>query len=204
MFSTANVCDEELLLCQNGGTCVQNQRCSCPPDFKGVLCQQSRCEGGKKCNHASALTLSLALLLCPLLATLLSSAASWDSPASPAAGTERARCSPSPSTGCRTSRTRSKKTLLELEINGNKNVRLTNTRRTNNTKNTQTHTHTKSTWSEFLVQYLRNSILTPLPSLWLAQCRGVSSQRSETVGCFHRKTGKAQLHVFFTLPRCSF
>ncbi|XP_016404120.1 titin-like [Sinocyclocheilus rhinocerous] len=71
-----NVCDDELLLCQNGGTCVQNQRCSCPPDFKGVLCQQSRCEGGKKCNSASALTLSLALLLCPLLATLLGSAAS--------------------------------------------------------------------------------------------------------------------------------
>ncbi|KAL1253432.1 hypothetical protein QQF64_018125, partial [Cirrhinus molitorella] len=71
-----NVCDDELLLCQNGGTCVQNQRCSCPPDFKGVLCQQSRCDGGKKCNGASALTLSLALLLCPLLATLLGSAAS--------------------------------------------------------------------------------------------------------------------------------
>ncbi|XP_050949338.1 histidine-rich glycoprotein isoform X1 [Labeo rohita] len=71
-----NVCDDELLLCQNGGTCVQNQRCSCPPDFKGVLCQQSRCDGGKKCNGASALTWSLALLLCPLLATLLGSAAS--------------------------------------------------------------------------------------------------------------------------------
>uniref|UniRef100_A0A9J7ZNT2 Netrin G2 n=1 Tax=Cyprinus carpio carpio TaxID=630221 RepID=A0A9J7ZNT2_CYPCA len=71
-----NVCDDELLLCQNGGTCVQNQRCSCTPDFKGVLCQQSRCDGGKKCNGASALTLSLALLLCPLLATLLGSAAS--------------------------------------------------------------------------------------------------------------------------------
>ncbi|XP_016325695.1 netrin-G2 isoform X1 [Sinocyclocheilus anshuiensis] len=71
-----NVCDDELLLCQNGGTCVQNQRCSCTLDFKGVLCQQSRCDGGKKCNGASALTLSLALLLCPLLATLLGSAAS--------------------------------------------------------------------------------------------------------------------------------
>ncbi|XP_051961446.1 netrin-G2-like isoform X3 [Xyrauchen texanus] len=71
-----NVCDEELLLCQNGGTCYQNQRCVCAPDFKGVLCQQSRCDGGKKCNHASALTLSLALLLCPLLAILLGSATS--------------------------------------------------------------------------------------------------------------------------------
>ncbi|XP_051534089.1 netrin-G2 isoform X1 [Myxocyprinus asiaticus] len=71
-----NVCDEELLLCQNGGTCFQNQRCVCTPDFKGVLCQQSRCDGGKKCNRASALSLSLALLICPLLVILLSSATS--------------------------------------------------------------------------------------------------------------------------------
>ncbi|KAA0719716.1 Netrin-G2 Laminet-2 [Triplophysa tibetana] len=71
-----NVCEEELLLCQNGGTCFQNQRCICTPDFKGVLCQQSRCDGGKKCNGASGLGLSLALLLCPLLAILLRPAAS--------------------------------------------------------------------------------------------------------------------------------
>ncbi|XP_057215968.1 netrin-G2 [Triplophysa rosa] len=71
-----NVCDEELLLCQNGGTCFQNQRCICTPDFKGVLCQQSRCDGGKKCNGANGLGLSLALLLCPLLAILLRPAAS--------------------------------------------------------------------------------------------------------------------------------
>ncbi|XP_056588083.1 netrin-G2 [Triplophysa dalaica] len=71
-----NVCEEELLLCQNGGTCFQNQRCICTPDFKGVLCQQSRCDGGKKCNGASGLGLSLALLLCPLLAILLRTAAS--------------------------------------------------------------------------------------------------------------------------------
>jgi len=91
MFSTGNVCDDELLLCQNGGTCVQNQRCSCPPDFKGVLCQQSRCEGGQKCNRASELSLSLALLLCPLLATLLSSTASWETLLlpSPSTGAER-------------------------------------------------------------------------------------------------------------------
>ncbi|XP_009464513.1 PREDICTED: Usher syndrome type-1C protein-binding protein 1 [Nipponia nippon] len=38
----SNVCDDELLLCQNGGTCYQNQRCICPVGFKGVLCQQSR------------------------------------------------------------------------------------------------------------------------------------------------------------------
>lgn len=69
---TANVCDEEMLLCQNGGTCYQNQKCICPPEFKGVLCQHSRCEAGKDCNTASSLHLSTAtLLLCTLLAHLL-------------------------------------------------------------------------------------------------------------------------------------
>ncbi|KAI3362182.1 hypothetical protein L3Q82_012503 [Scortum barcoo] len=67
-----NVCDEEMLLCQNGGTCYQNQKCICPPEFKGVLCQHSRCEAGKDCNAASSLHLSTAtLLLCTLLAHLL-------------------------------------------------------------------------------------------------------------------------------------
>ncbi|XP_042250363.1 netrin-G2 [Thunnus maccoyii] len=67
-----NVCDEEMLLCQNGGTCYQNQKCICPPEFKGVLCQQSRCEAGKDCNAASSPHLSTAtLLLCTLLAHLL-------------------------------------------------------------------------------------------------------------------------------------
>lgn len=68
----ANTCDEEMLLCQNGGTCYQNQKCICPPEFKGVLCQQSRCEAGKDCNTASSLHLSMAtLLLCTLLAHML-------------------------------------------------------------------------------------------------------------------------------------
>lgn len=79
-LSVVNICDEELLMCQNGGTCHQNQRCICPHEFKGVLCQHSRCEDGKKCNHgdhngASVPALSLALLvLCPLLTLLLGSA----------------------------------------------------------------------------------------------------------------------------------
>ncbi|XP_010767539.1 netrin-G2-like isoform X2 [Notothenia coriiceps] len=68
----SNVCDEEMLLCQNGGTCNQNQKCICPPEFKGVLCQQSRCEAGKDCSAAPPLHLSTAaLLLCTLLANLL-------------------------------------------------------------------------------------------------------------------------------------
>lgn len=61
-----------MLLCQNGGTCYQSQKCICPPEFKGVLCQQSRCEAGKDCNSASSPHLSTAmLLLCTLLAHLL-------------------------------------------------------------------------------------------------------------------------------------
>ncbi|KAG7499554.1 filaggrin-2-like isoform X2 [Solea senegalensis] len=67
-----NICDEEMLLCQNGGTCYQNQKCICPPEFKGVLCQHSRCEAGKDCNAASSPRLSItSLLLCTLLAHLL-------------------------------------------------------------------------------------------------------------------------------------
>ncbi|XP_077593388.1 netrin-G2 [Stigmatopora nigra] len=67
-----NVCDDEMLLCQNGGTCHQNQKCACAPNFKGVLCQQSRCESGKDCNGAPAWCPSpAALLLAALLARLL-------------------------------------------------------------------------------------------------------------------------------------
>ncbi|XP_061655871.1 netrin-G2 isoform X7 [Phyllopteryx taeniolatus] len=67
-----NVCDEEMLLCQNGGTCHQNQKCTCAPEFKGVLCQQPRCDAGKDCNGAAARRPSAAaLLLCALLARLL-------------------------------------------------------------------------------------------------------------------------------------
>ncbi|MBN3320133.1 NTNG2 protein, partial [Atractosteus spatula] len=67
-----NVCDEEFLLCQNGGTCHQNQRCLCLPGFTGVLCEQPKCakENGE-CDAASASYLSLAtLLLCATLSQL--------------------------------------------------------------------------------------------------------------------------------------
>ncbi|KAJ3605893.1 hypothetical protein NHX12_027936, partial [Muraenolepis orangiensis] len=64
-----NMCDEELLLCQNGGTCYQSQRCVCPPEFKGVLCQQPGCEGGQDCSGAPAPRLpAVPLLICGLLA----------------------------------------------------------------------------------------------------------------------------------------
>ncbi|XP_066500713.1 netrin-G2 [Hoplias malabaricus] len=71
-----NVCDDEFLLCENGGTCVQNQKCVCPPDFKGVLCEQPRCEGEKGCNGASDSYLSLInLVLCLLTSSLLRASA---------------------------------------------------------------------------------------------------------------------------------
>ncbi|KAJ8339149.1 hypothetical protein SKAU_G00359350 [Synaphobranchus kaupii] len=65
-----NVCDDELLLCQNGGTCYQSQKCMCPPEFKGVLCEQIRCKGGD-CDGASASYLSFATLLLCLLGSQL-------------------------------------------------------------------------------------------------------------------------------------
>ncbi|XP_051509722.1 netrin-G2-like isoform X4 [Myxocyprinus asiaticus] len=67
-----NVCDDELLLCQNGGSCIQNQKCACPPEFRGVLCEQPRCQGERGCDGASACYLSaLTLLLCLLVNSLL-------------------------------------------------------------------------------------------------------------------------------------
>ncbi|XP_058709851.1 netrin-G2 isoform X1 [Poecile atricapillus] len=67
-----NVCDDELLLCQNGGTCYQNQRCICPVGFKGVLCQQSRCEVDKKdCDSAPGAGGSLATVALGVLALQL-------------------------------------------------------------------------------------------------------------------------------------
>ncbi|TRY65013.1 hypothetical protein DNTS_024665 [Danionella cerebrum] len=67
-----NVCDDEFLLCQNGGSCIQNQKCVCPPNFRGVMCEQSRCHGEKGCNGASAFYLStLTMLLCLLANSLL-------------------------------------------------------------------------------------------------------------------------------------
>ncbi|XP_016323756.1 netrin-G2-like isoform X1 [Sinocyclocheilus anshuiensis] len=67
-----NVCDDEFFLCQNGGSCIQNQKCVCPPSFRGVLCEQTRCQGEKGCDGASGCYLStLTLLLCLLANSLL-------------------------------------------------------------------------------------------------------------------------------------
>ncbi|EPY72689.1 netrin-G1 isoform 3 [Camelus ferus] len=37
-----NVCDNELLHCQNGGTCHNNVRCLCPAAYTGILCEKLR------------------------------------------------------------------------------------------------------------------------------------------------------------------
>ncbi|XP_042334503.1 netrin-G2 isoform X1 [Sceloporus undulatus] len=69
-----NVCDDEFLICQNGGTCYENQRCLCPPSFKGVLCEQTKCEGeNQDCDTAadpSAFLSTSALLLSTLAVQL--------------------------------------------------------------------------------------------------------------------------------------
>ncbi|XP_038134995.1 netrin-G2-like isoform X3 [Cyprinodon tularosa] len=45
---TDNVCDTERL-CQNGGTCVDFQRCVCPNNSTGQLCEQSVCKEKSGC-----------------------------------------------------------------------------------------------------------------------------------------------------------
>ncbi|KAM9547419.1 netrin-G2 isoform 5-T5 [Salvelinus alpinus] len=68
---SSNVCDDDMLLCQNGGTCFQNQKCLCLPEYKGLLCEQLLCEGERGCSGASASYLSLVAMLSCLLANTL-------------------------------------------------------------------------------------------------------------------------------------
>ncbi|KAK9523351.1 hypothetical protein VZT92_002106 [Zoarces viviparus] len=67
---TVNVCDEEHLICQNGGTCVDLQRCICPDSFIGAFCEKKVCLKKSGClnnagssssptSHLYLLTLSL-------------------------------------------------------------------------------------------------------------------------------------------------
>ncbi|XP_076789272.1 netrin-G1 isoform X4 [Arvicanthis niloticus] len=62
-----NVCDNELLHCQNGGTCQNNVRCACPDAYTGILCEKLRCEEAGSCGSDSGQGApprgSLALLL---------------------------------------------------------------------------------------------------------------------------------------------
>ncbi|XP_071981666.1 netrin-G2 isoform X3 [Engystomops pustulosus] len=67
-----NVCDDELLICQNGGTCHQGQRCICPSGFKGALCQDAKCDSThRNCDSASnILTFSALLLVSTILLSM--------------------------------------------------------------------------------------------------------------------------------------
>nr|XP_020480669.1 netrin-G1-like [Monopterus albus] len=40
----SQVCDNELMRCQNGGVCVSNVHCRCPSAYTGLLCEKRRCE----------------------------------------------------------------------------------------------------------------------------------------------------------------
>ncbi|XP_072344700.1 netrin-G2 isoform X2 [Scyliorhinus torazame] len=67
-----NICDNELLMCQNGGTCYQNQRCTCPKGYSGILCEAGSCdlESGN-CNAASTSLLGPWTVLVAALTLLL-------------------------------------------------------------------------------------------------------------------------------------
>ncbi|KAI4579870.1 hypothetical protein MJT46_001238 [Ovis ammon polii x Ovis aries] len=78
IFQQTNVCDNELLHCQNGGTCHNNVRCLCPAAYTGILCEKLRCEEAGSCGpdsgqgappRGSPALLSLLLLLAALLGT---------------------------------------------------------------------------------------------------------------------------------------
>ncbi|CAH2316073.1 netrin-G2 isoform X1 [Pelobates cultripes] len=68
-----NMCDEELLICQNGGTCHYGQKCICPPGFKGALCQHAKCDSNhRNCDSASnALVASALVLICTLMLSVV-------------------------------------------------------------------------------------------------------------------------------------
>ncbi|XP_055738310.1 netrin-G1-like isoform X2 [Salvelinus fontinalis] len=47
-----HVCDNAMLLCQNGGTCHHHQqRCHCATGFTGILCERERCQGPGPCEE---------------------------------------------------------------------------------------------------------------------------------------------------------
>nr|XP_033815794.1 netrin-G2 isoform X1 [Geotrypetes seraphini] len=64
---TRNVCDEELLLCQNGGTCHQNQHCVCQSGYWGVLCEKTECDPQQQDCGAAASLHSKIGLVCGML-----------------------------------------------------------------------------------------------------------------------------------------
>lgn len=73
----ARVCDNELQRCQNGGVCVNNVRCNCPPGYTGLQCEKRRCEselggcGGPDSGQAPLTAPSSSWLLLLLLGSAL-------------------------------------------------------------------------------------------------------------------------------------
>ncbi|XP_077133474.1 netrin-G1 isoform X3 [Ranitomeya variabilis] len=60
----ANICDNELLRCQNGGVCHNNMRCQCPRGFKGILCENPKCEDTGSCPSSKSGQESITHNLC--------------------------------------------------------------------------------------------------------------------------------------------
>ncbi|XP_071984719.1 netrin-G1 isoform X5 [Engystomops pustulosus] len=50
----ANICDNELLRCQNGGVCHNNMRCHCPSGFTGIWCEKQKCEETGGCSSSKS------------------------------------------------------------------------------------------------------------------------------------------------------
>uniref|UniRef100_H2VBY0 Netrin G2 n=1 Tax=Takifugu rubripes TaxID=31033 RepID=H2VBY0_TAKRU len=66
---TEKMCDEENLICRNGGTCINFQRCMCPDSFTGVFCEKSICLKENSClddTNGSSTTLTVQLYLLTL------------------------------------------------------------------------------------------------------------------------------------------
>ncbi|XP_070602529.1 netrin-G1 isoform X1 [Erythrolamprus reginae] len=70
----SNVCDNELQICQNGGTCHNNIRCQCPEGYTGVLCEKQSCDvdpdGCSQHSGQGAISIQTLLLLLPPVAPL--------------------------------------------------------------------------------------------------------------------------------------
>ncbi|XP_069379192.1 netrin-G2 isoform X3 [Paralichthys olivaceus] len=72
---SVNICDAERLICKNGGTCVDFQRCICPENFTGSLCEQSICRKKTGClDNAEGSSFSLTSHHYLLVLSLLMSA----------------------------------------------------------------------------------------------------------------------------------
>nr|XP_020496428.1 netrin-G2-like [Labrus bergylta] len=71
-----NICDDERLICQNGGTCDDFQQCLCPDNFTGPFCEKGVCLKKDGCldnteGSSSSLTSHLYLLTLSLMYSAL-------------------------------------------------------------------------------------------------------------------------------------